>query len=216
MTASESKPSILIVEDDPVVCQNLALVLRMEGFEVREATNGIDGLALARGRRPDLILCDILMPGMDGHAFHAQIKDDPALHDILFIFITGLNNIEAIRKGMLAGADDYLPKPFSTKELLAAIHTRFNRAAELRRPGTARTIPEEKVAILDRISPREREVLLLVGQGATTKEIASQLFISPKTVEVHRSQLMKKLGVTNAAGLARWAALAELIEPAQT
>lgn len=205
-------PSILIVEDDPQLGNNMALILNLEGFEVRLAPNGRIGLEMIKERPPDLILCDILMPEMDGHTFHAAIKQQPAWAGILFIFVSALNNQQHIRQGMLAGADDYLPKPFSAEELLVAVHVRLQRhrtlqARENGSAGSANGLPTEKALLLRRISRREQEVLLLVAQGATTKEIGNLLCISHKTVEFHRAQLMKKLGATNAATLAHWASL---------
>ena len=206
--------SILIVEDDPLLASNMALILRMEGFDVRVASSGPLGLTMALEKEPNLILCDILMPGMDGYAFHERVKNEPKLAGTLFIFVTALNERDQVRQGMLAGADDYLPKPFSAQELIAAVTTRLQRIRELRRCAAGQTpIPDEQIEVLHRISRREREVLLLVARGATTKEIARSLFISHKTVEAHRSQLMKKLGATNAAALARWAALLEKMDP---
>ncbi len=204
----DSPLSILVVEDDPLLASNMALILQMEDCEVRIASNGPDGLHLIREKKPDLILCDILMPGMDGYVFQKKLQKLPNCKDILFIFVSALNDPEQIRQGMLAGADDYLPKPFSAEELIAAVKARVARGKMLRAK-QADTRQHEQSNKLKRISPREQEVLLLVGQGATTKEIAAALFISPKTVEAHRSQLMKKLGANNAAALAKWAALLE-------
>jgi len=208
--------SILIVEDDPQLCNNMALILSLENYSVRVADNGHAGLLLVQEQQPDLILCDILMPGMDGHTFHSTIKKNPDWTTILFIFVSALTDQPNVRQGMLAGADDYLPKPFTAEELLNAVKIRLQRRHVLisSLPQTPLTSPspnmsEKEGHLLQRISRREREVLLLVAQGATTKEIGKQLYISPKTVEAHRSQLMKKLGATNAAALARWAAFLE-------
>ena len=216
MSSCTPTGSILIIEDDPQLCSNMALILSLEQFEVRIAHNGAAGLHMMEEQRPDLILCDILMPGMDGHAFHETIKQRPEWAGILFIFVSALNDQSHVRRGMLAGADDYLPKPFSADELLTAVKVRFTRRSSLTTGGQGEidhhpveAISREQARLLERISRREREVLLLVSQGATTKEIGKALFISPKTVEAHRSQLMKKLGATNAATLARWAALLE-------
>ncbi|MDD2463014.1 MAG: response regulator transcription factor [Desulfobulbus sp.] len=216
MPSCPTTGSILIVEDDPQLCNNMALILSLEDFEVRVAHNGSIGLQLIEEKQPDLILCDILMPGMDGHAFHENIKQHPDWASILFIFVSALNDQSHVRRGMLAGADDYLPKPFSAEELLTAVKVRLMRRHLICvtepssiPPLPTEAIPKEQALLLQRISRREREVLLLVAQGDTTKEIANQLFISPKTVEAHRSQLMKKLGATNAAALARWASLLE-------
>lgn len=211
--SSEQNHCILIVEDDPLLSCNMELILKMEGYNVRMASDGYSGLIMADQYKPDLILCDIMMPGMDGYAFHKSIKTRPALANTLFIYVTALSEREQVRQGMLAGADDYLPKPFTAQELLAAVTTRLKRWAALLETGGQNRITPTQRDILQKITPREREVLLLVARGVTTKDIGAQLFISPRTVEVHRAQLMKKLGATNAAALARWADLLETIGP---
>lgn len=209
MTESRKKQCILIVEDDCQLGQNMALILKMEGFEVRIAADGLAGLAMIRKKRPDLILCDILMPGMDGYAFHQAVNNLDHLVGIPFLFVSALNQPDQVRQGMLAGADDYLTKPFSADNLLAAVTARLQRFATLCSPAKGRRATAEQAARLRRITHREREILLLVARGCTSKEIAEELFISAKTVEVHRAQLMRKLGAANAASLAFWAALAE-------
>lgn len=207
----DSRYSILIVEDDPLLAGSMALCLEMEGFGVRVASDGLSGLALARQQRPDLILCDILMPGMDGYGFHAALAAEPDLADILFIFVTALSDPRQVRQGMLAGADDYLAKPFTAKELVAAVATRLRRGLVLQGRGAAVRCRASAahLGLLQQVTRRERQILLLVAQGATSKEIADQLFISPRTVEVHRTRLMKKLGVANAVALSHWAVTME-------
>ncbi|HXE96222.1 MAG TPA: response regulator transcription factor [Dongiaceae bacterium] len=197
--------SILIIEDDPAYCSMMELILQMEGFDVHTASDGQSGLALLRAKRPDLILCDIMMPEMDGHSVLEILKGDDRLVDIPFIFVTALVEREDVRGGMSAGADDYLPKPFSADELLAAVTGRIRRHEMIKLQQAKSAFHEEKTFLSHTITKREREVLLLVGHGATTKEIAERLGIAPKTVEVHRANLMRKLDATNAAGLARWA-----------
>jgi DNA-binding NarL/FixJ family response regulator len=201
--------SILIVEDDLLLCGNMELILQMEGYEVRTAPNGIAALALIAIKRPDIILCDIIMPEMDGHVFLEEIKKNDALSDIIFIFVTALGEKSDMRRGMHAGADDYLTKPFSSEDLLATVSGRLQKSEGMRRRPANTTTSAEREILSTRVSDREREVLILVGKGETTKEIAEQLYISPKTVEGHRTKLMKKLGVVNAVGLARWATIAE-------
>ncbi len=201
--------SILIVEDDPLLCDNMALILQMEGYEIRTAPNGITALALITEKRPDLILCDILLPEMDGYCFLEEIKKNDTFSDIIFIFVSALGEKSDMRRGMHAGADDYLIKPFSSEDLLATVIGRLRKNEYIRRQPTNITASTEQEILISRITEREREVLMLVGKGATTKEIAEQLFISPKTVEGHRTNLMKKLEVVNAVGLARWAIIAE-------
>lgn len=200
--------SILIIEDDPSLSCNMELILRMEGFDVRTAADGVSGLARISEKRPDLILCDIIMPEMDGHALLSMLKNDASLADIPFIFVTALGDRSDVRRGMSSGADDYLSKPFTAEELVAAVTGRLHRLETIRLHSAKATFREEHDILRQRISPREREVLLLVGSGATSREIADILGISLRTVEVHRSNLMDKLGAANAAMLARWAVIA--------
>ena len=201
--------TILIIEDDPSICSNMELILRMEGFEVRTAANGVAGLASISENRPDLVLCDILMPEMDGHMLLDALRNDGALSDTPFIFVTALGGRADVRCGMAAGADDYLAKPFSADELVSAVTGRLHRLEAIRLHSAKTALKKEHAFLLQRISARELEVLLLVGTGATSRNIAEHLGISLRTVEVHRSSLMNKLDVANAAMLARWAIIAE-------
>lgn len=201
--------SILVIEDDPSICSNIELILQMEGFDVRTACDGQTGLDKVREKRPDLILCDILMPEMDGHALFEILNCENALADIPFIFVTALSNRADVRRGMSAGADDYLTKPFSADELLAAVIGRLHRLETIRLHSSKSAFHKEHAALRQQVSAREREVLQLVGNGATSKEIAERLGISIRTVEVHRSNLMRKLNAANTAILARWAVIAE-------
>jgi len=201
--------SILIIEDDPSICSNMELILRMEGFEVRTAANGVAGLASIGEVRPDLVLCDILMPEMDGHMLLAVLRKNGTLTDIPFIFVTALGERADVRSGMAAGADDYLAKPFSAEELISAVTGRLHRLDSIRLHNSKTDFKKELAILRERISARELEVLLFVGAGATSRNIAEHLGISLRTVEVHRSSLMNKLDVANAAMLARWAIIAE-------
>ena len=201
---------VLVVEDDQLLCDNIALILRMEGYHVTVAENGREGLAAIAAMTPDLVLCDILMPDIDGFELHRQVKEILAMSSVPFIFISALNEHHHQRRGMEAGADDYLCKPFTTEELIASVRSRLRRFAALAAAKEAEALGEAELKALRLVSQRELEILLLVASGITSREIAERLFISPKTVEVHRSRLMRKLGASNAATLSRWAELAEL------
>jgi len=203
--------SILIIEDDPSICNNMELILQMEGFDVRTACDGQSGLVRIREKRPDLILCDILMPEMDGHTLLEVLNGEGTYADIPFIFVTALGERADVRRGMSAGADDYLSKPFSADELLATVIGRLYRLETIRLHNAKSAFQKERAVLGQQISAREREVLQLVGKGSTSKEIAERLGISIRTVEVHRSNMMKKLNAANAATLARWAGIAELM-----
>ena len=112
---------ILIVEDDASIRSNTAELLELEGFSVATATNGLTGLEKIRIRIPDLILCDLLMPEMDGFALLGHLGQNPELKRIPFIFFSAKSEKSDIKTGIDAGADHYLVKPFELEELLAAI-----------------------------------------------------------------------------------------------
>lgn len=204
--------SILIVEDDVSYRNSMQMILALEGFEVRTAFDGQSGLASLREKRPDLILCDIMMPNMDGHSLLEALQDDRSLSDIPFIFVTAMGERFDVRRGMSAGADDYLPKPFSADELLAAVIGRINRHKLIQQRCAPSPFDEEQSVLRGKITKREFEVLLKVGSGATSKDIAGQLGICLKTVDAHRANLMNKLDAVNAASLARWAFIAEQMQ----
>ena len=129
-----NKQRIVVVDDEKDIRTVVKMILAKSGFEVIEAGNGLDGLAASLIYSPDLVLCDIDMPKMSGFEMLNLFKENPELVSIPFIFITG-KKIETtdMRKGMELGADDYLIKPFSNKELLSAVQTRLNKKNSLKK-----------------------------------------------------------------------------------
>lgn len=205
--------SILIIEDEPSYSNIMEMILKMEGFSVCCASDGNAGLAMLRESRYDVVLCDIMMPGMNGLALLEVLKGNDLLADIPFIFVSAMGERADVRRGMAAGADDYLTKPFSADELIAAVTGRIRRHEMIHQQHDKSIFQEEKALLRTRnITKREREVLLLVGRGITSKDIAERIGVSLKTVEVHRTNLMNKLDAANAATLARWAVVMELME----
>ncbi len=184
---------LLLIEDHAPLRRNLADILTLEGYHVLTAANGPDGLALARSESPDLILCDIMLPGMDGHEILARLRADVATSAIPFVFLTAKGDTHDIRAGMKLGADDYLPKPVSRVDLLDAIRTRLERAAQQRTfdPCFDFAAPLESLGL----SPREAEVLLWMAQGKANGEIAVIIGCSPATVKKHTIHIFEKLGV---------------------
>lgn len=118
---------ILIVEDEANIRDNVVRILRMEGFEVLEAEDGRIGLDVARAHQPELILSDIMMPGLDGYELLEALRADPRTVAIPFIFLSARTERSDQRKGMNLGADDYLGKPFSRDELMDAVRSRMKR-----------------------------------------------------------------------------------------
>jgi DNA-binding response OmpR family regulator len=118
---------ILVIEDDPQILENLTEILMMEGFEAIAAEDGRVGIQLAKTEHPDLILCDVMMPNLDGYGVLEQLRQDPKTKTIPFIFLTAKADRLDLRQGMELGADDYLTKPFSQAELKGAIAARLQR-----------------------------------------------------------------------------------------
>lgn len=119
---------ILVVEDDSAVRQNIQDLLEAEEFEVCMATNGREALAKLANNIPDFILCDVMMPEMDGHSFYQKISETPNFAAIPFVFLTAKADPADVRAAMNLGADDYLTKPFTRDQLLAAINTRLQKS----------------------------------------------------------------------------------------
>lgn len=116
---------ILVIEDVHALRSDMVEMLRLEGFEVSGAENGLVGLDMARQLKPDLVVCDIMMPELDGYGVLEGVRGDPQLRAIPFIFLTAKSDRTDIRRGMGLGADDYLTKPFENDELLSAIKARL-------------------------------------------------------------------------------------------
>ncbi len=206
--------SILVIEDDASYRNSMKLILQMEGFAVRTADCGVSGVAMIREKHPDLILCDIMMSGMDGHSVLEVLKNDYPIAKIPFIFVSALGDRTDVRRGMLEGADDYLTKPFTPEELISAIVARLQRISVFHQPDEPdepADIQKKLDILFQKTTSREREILLLVGDGYTSKEISERLGIQRNTVEVHRANMMRKLDATNAANLAQWAAIAGMM-----
>jgi len=119
---------ILVIEDNPDMADNIVSILELAGFEVLSAGNGKAGVHLAQQSHPDLILCDVMMPELDGFGVLQILSNNPATADIPFVFLTARSDKDDFRKGMNLGADDYLVKPFDGHDLLNIIDVRLRKA----------------------------------------------------------------------------------------
>ena len=123
---------ILIIEDNPDILENTSEILELSNYQVYTAPNGKEGVAKALANKPDLIVCDIMMPELDGYGVLHMLQKNPDLQDTPFIFLTAKTEKDEIRKGMSLGADDYITKPFDPTDLLNAIEGRIKKAAMIR------------------------------------------------------------------------------------
>ena len=124
--------SVLVIEDEAPIRANLERFLKAEGYAVLTAADGADGIAAARERRPDLIICDILMPRVDGYAVLAQLRADAGTAAIPLIFLTASADKEDRQRGLASGATDYVTKPFKLAELLAVIRKHLGESTAQR------------------------------------------------------------------------------------
>ena len=133
---------VLVIDDEMAIREVIAVTLRKSGYDVFTATNGAEGLELARKRLPDLIICDVRMVLVDGYEVLAAIRNNPSTASIPFILATSISSVERMRQGMELGADDFLPKPFTPGQLLAAVKARLEKHVILIRQA------ETKLALL--------------------------------------------------------------------
>ena len=187
---------ILVIEDEPHLRANLVTILEMENYQVVAAKNGLEGVACAQSEKPDLVLCDIMMDGMDGYGVLKKVREDRQLSSTPFIFLTSKSDRADLRAGMQLGADDYLTKPFTIPELKSAIESRFVRFEQQRvslQPNFSSPAPLQALGL----TPREAEVLLWVAQGKTNAEVGLILEMTVATVKKHLEHIFEKLSVEN-------------------
>jgi signal transduction histidine kinase len=131
---ARSRPQkVLVIDDTADIRLIISEYLNLHGFVTLDAEDGVTGIQIAREQLPDLIICDINMPNMDGYATLTALREDEATASIPFIFLSGAADKINMRRGMELGADDYLTKPFTHKELMAAVNTRLEKQAEMQR-----------------------------------------------------------------------------------
>lgn len=195
---------ILLIDDDAKLRRTCANLLRSEGYEIFEAPDGKAGVQAAQKEHPDLVICDVNMPGMNGHAVITALRAEDALLRIPFIFLTGEDQMSDLREGMNLGADDYLVKPVDPDQLLTSIRVRLKRAeSNASLPQSEPASPDQLICL--GLTPREAEVLFWVAQGKTNPEIAVITDVQLTTVKKHLESIFQKTGVenrTSAAALA--------------
>jgi DNA-binding NarL/FixJ family response regulator len=201
---------ILIIEDDAQTRENIEIILQMENHRVFTARDGRIGLELARREKPDLIVCDLMMPEIDGHGVLRALRADSETAAIPFIFLTARAERTDQRTSMNLGADDYLCKPIDAEDLLAAIQARLRRTREsqdaaLRDTDLTPDFSSSEPLLALGLTPREAEVLLWVAQGKANSDVGSILGMSEKTVKIHLGHIFEKLNVETRTAAARTA-----------
>lgn len=191
------RPLVLVIEDEPQMLRNLQTILKAEGFDTAGATGGLEGVARSLELKPDLILCDLMMPDLDGFGVLARVRANPATASIPFIFLTARGDRNDMRSGMNLGADDYLTKPVRADDLLSAVRARLARFRLTASAMTTR-IPENAAQLEALgVSPREAQVLYWLIEGKSNADIGTILGVAEATVKKHLERVFLKLGVEN-------------------
>ena len=204
---------ILIIEDEPEMRRNIATLLRFHEYEPIAAGNGREGVEAARREKPDLILCDVMMPELDGYGVLQALQTDVLLARTPFIFLTAKGEKDDLRSGMNLGADDYLTKPVANADLVRAIEARLRRSQQQAKREFKPDFSSAEPLLKLGLTPRAAEALLWLAQGKTNSDIATILGITESTVKKHVQEMFEKLGVET-RGAATVCALEVLNSPA--
>ena len=187
---------VFVIDDDESVRKGLKRLLRSANYDSEIFKSASDFLTRPPHPGPACVIVDVQMPGVNGINFQKALIQRRREEQL--VFITGYGNIPMCAQVMKAGAVDFLPKPFKSRELLKCVEDALDRSAEQRRRTAERN---EARRLLDLLTPREFEVMQLVITGMLNKQIGGELGVAEKTVKVHRGRLLQKLGVKSVAEL---------------
>jgi len=201
---TDAERVVHVVDDDDSVRRSVGFMLKTSGYRVRSFASGAEILKESKALEPGCILLDIRMPGMDG----LEVQEALQSHGVPLpvIIMTGHGDVPLSVRAMKAGAIDFIEKPFEKDVLITAIESGF---AVLKRADSGREKAKDAAVRLQVLTPREREVLDGLAQGLPNKTIAYDLGISPRTVEIHRANLMTKLEVRSLSEALRLAFAAQ-------
>jgi len=195
---------ILCVEDEDDLRRDIADELAEAGYEVIEACGGEVALALLETNRPDLILCDISMPGLNGYAVLRAVQAMGAEYaDIAFVFLSALGDPREIVEGKRLGADDYLVKPIDYDLLLATVHARLRQIARIHSVHSAEAAGPDDATLIAAfgLTPAEARVAVALTTGTPLAQISADFGISRTTVAFHMRNIFQKTGTSRQAGL---------------
>lgn len=204
---SKDHSRLLLVDDDPNLILLVKDYLEFQGYEVATAENGREALEILDRQVPDMIICDIMMPEMDGYALIEKIRQDSRLSWIPVMFLSAKGQSQDRVKGLNTGADVYLVKPFEPEELVAQVESSLRQARRLMGLNNRPSNDSLRIQVSPQVelTATERKVVQFVSQGLSNREIAEQLKVSQRTIESHVSNMLNKTGLHNRTELARWA-----------
>ena len=201
-----SEKIVHLVDDDDAIRRSAGFMLKTSGYQVKSYVSGVE-LLKERELEPGCILLDVRMPEMDGLQVQKALQERGLTHPV--IVMTGHGDVTVAVEAMKTGAVDFIEKPFEKAQLISAIEEGFSRIAQ---SGRSTKRADEARVRLQSLTPRERDVLEGLVRGHPNKTIAYDLDISPRTVEIHRANLMSKLGVASLSEALRIAFAAGLDE----
>ena len=192
---------IFVVDDDPAVRETLSVVLSAGGYEVICFADGAALLAVARNRTPSCILLDVHIPGKSGLDILRELRGED--YPAPIFMISGQGDIPMAVNAIKNGALDFIEKPFRGSEIVARLDEAIGAYARRQKQASGSNVSTLHFPGREPLTRREREVLEQFTSGASNKEAGRTLGISPRTIEDHRANIMKKLGARNAADLVR-------------
>jgi RNA polymerase sigma factor (sigma-70 family) len=195
---NQPEPTVFVVDDDPELCKSLKWLLESDGLHVEAYTSAQEFQRDCTPARPGCLILDIRMPQISGMELLAKLEADHI--DIPVIILTAHGDVPAAVRAMKLGVVDFLQKPVNDETLLDCVHLAIKLDARQRERKAARAKIAERIELL---TPREREVMELVVAGNANKQIALNLGVSEKTVEVHRKRIMQKMQVKCSVDLVR-------------
>ncbi len=198
---------LMLVDDDPNLILLVKDYLEFRGYQVMTAENGREALELLEEDIPDLIICDVMMPEMDGYTLVQHIRENSTTEWIPVLFLSAKGQSQDRVKGLNTGADVYIVKPFEPEELVAQVESSLKQASRLikHQNSGVSSGPTIKVRRNVELTPTELKVVQLVAQGMANRDIAQIMEVSQRTIESHVSNMLGKTGLHNRTELARWA-----------
>ncbi len=187
---------VFVIDDDQSMRKSLERLLDAARHKVELFKSASEFLSRSAHPGPSCVIVDVRMPGLNGIDFQKILIEHDRREQL--IFITGHGNVPMCAEAMKAGAVDFLPKPFKHKELLESVERALTRSVEQRRRASEKNHAR---GLLDRLTPREYEVMQLVATGMLNKQVGAELGMAEKTVKTHRAHMMQKLGITSIAEL---------------
>jgi len=206
-TSIRDHKRLLLIDDDPNLILLVKDYLEFRGYEVITAENGREALEVLEHDIPDMIICDVMMPEMDGYTFVNQVRQDERTNWIPVLFLSAKGQSQDRVKGLNIGADVYMVKPFEPEELVAQVEASLKQAYRQRQQPGNGSESESKIQVpFDvHLTQTELKVVQFVARGLANRDIAEELNVSQRTVESHVSNMLGKTGLHNRTELARWA-----------